>query len=111
MDVSLIGLIVMVAMTLALSRRFHGRVAFGPGYEYQRVFSVAALGTLLLGGGLIGLDVTHRGGFDGSRWLDGPVWWEVGSGLLLLALAGLLAYLVPPHDGSPTRQAARRRAG
>lgn len=83
-------------MPLGLSIRLHARTLSVPGHEYQRVFSVAAGGTLFLVCGLIGLDLTHgHGWLQGTRWMDGPVWWEVAAGVVLLLLAGVFAWLVP----------------
>lgn len=96
MDVSLISLIVMVAIVLGVSVRLHAKAVLGPGHDYQRVFSVAAIGTLFLVCGVIGLDLTQSHGWlQGTRWMDGPVWGEVASGSVLLLLAGVFASLIP----------------
>ena len=60
--------------------------------EYQRVFGSAAGGLLLLVAGLIGCDLSHsRGWFQGTKWVEGPVWWQIGVGIGLLLVAGFLA--------------------
>jgi hypothetical protein len=72
-------------------------MATRPRPEYQRVFSAAAGGLLLLIAGLIGWDLRYsRGWFQGTKWVDGPVWWQVAAGIGLLIVAGLLARRVPP---------------
>jgi H+/Cl- antiporter ClcA len=67
--------------------------------KYQRVFSVAAGGLLLLIAGLAGWDLSDsRGWFQGARWVDGPVWWQVGTGTALLFLARVMARRVRPGE-------------
>ena len=34
-------------------------------------------------------------GFRGAKWIEGPVWWQVGVGLVLLLLAGIFSRHVP----------------
>ncbi len=53
------------------------------------MFSALAAGAYLVVTGVIGLDISYqRGTFQGTKWVDGPVWWQIalGAGLLLLAL-------------------------
>jgi hypothetical protein len=53
------------------------------------MFSAFAAGAGLVVTGSIGLDVSHmRGLFAGTRWVEGPIWWQiaVGSGLLLIVV-------------------------
>jgi hypothetical protein len=69
-----------------------------PGYEYQRVFSAAAAGLLLLVAGLIGWELRRSHGFfEGTTWVQGPIWWQVAAGIGLLLLAGFWAKRVPPR--------------
>lgn len=51
------------------------------------MFSAFAAGGFLLVTGLIGWSVRNmRGAFEGGRWEDGPIWWQIalGVGFLLL---------------------------
>lgn len=60
-----------------------------PSPEYARMFSAFAAGAYLVVTGYIGLDVSNlHGMFRGTKWVDGPVWWQIGlgSGLLLLGV-------------------------
>jgi len=53
------------------------------------MFSAFAAGICLVVTGFIGLDVSNlRGNFQGTRWVEGQVWWQIalGSGLLLLGV-------------------------
>ena len=97
MDYTLIGLLALIVATVVVSTRFHSRSWPGrPGYQYQRVFSVGAFGLWLTIAGVIGWDVSHvRGFFQGTTWVDGPIWWQLGLGTALLALAVFLARRVP----------------
>lgn len=101
MDYELIALIGVVVAALIVSTRLHSRSWPGrPGWQYQRVFSVGFGGLLFLIAGLIGWDLTHsHGWFQGTRWVDRPVWWQVALGTGLLLLAGYLARSVPPVIG------------
>jgi hypothetical protein len=96
MDVQLIAVIALVVIVVFLSARLNAKWLARPGYEYQRVFSVTAAGLLFLVAGLIGWDLSYsHGWFEGTKWVDGPVWWEVGVGLGVLLLAGFWARRVP----------------
>jgi hypothetical protein len=67
-----------------------------PGYEYQRVITAVAIGLLFFVSGLVGWDLSYsHGWFQGTKWVEGPVWWQVGLGAGLLLLAGFLARRVP----------------
>jgi hypothetical protein len=97
MDYQLVALIGMMVATIAigLKRDLWLRPA-RPGREYQRVFSVAAAGLLLFVAGLVGWDLSYsHGWFQGTKWVDGPIWWEIGPGTALLLLAGFWARRVP----------------
>ena len=53
--------------------------------------------------GAIGWDVRHvRGFFQGTKWVDPPIWWQLAFGVALLAVAAFLARRVPypprPHS-------------
>jgi len=105
-DYQLIALIGVVLAVLVVSTRLHSRSWPGrPGWQYQRVFSVGFGGLLFLVAGLIGWDLKYsHGWFQGTKWVDAPIWWEVilGSGLLLLA--GFWARRVPtPPTAMGTR--------
>jgi hypothetical protein len=92
MDFELVALIVMVVTVVFVSVRFNSKWLARPGYRYQRVFSVTAGGLLLVVAGLIGWDLRYsHGWFQGAKWVDGPVWWELGFGLGLLLLAAFWA--------------------
>ena len=97
MDYSLIVLIALIAVTLVGSITLHSRAWPGrPGAEYQRVFSVGAMGILLTVAGVIGWDLKYvRGWFQGTKWVDGPIWWQIGLGAVLLALASFWARRIP----------------
>jgi hypothetical protein len=97
MDYSLIALIGMIVAALHVSTRWHSRGWPGrPGSEYHRVFSTAAMGLLFGVAGLIGWDLKYsRGWFEGTKWVDGPIWWQVALGAAFLALAAYFAGRVP----------------
>ena len=89
MDYSLIGLIGLIAAVLLVGVRTQRRWQRGAeGFEHQRVISAAVFGFAILVSGLVGLDVSRLHGFvRGARWVDAPVWWEMGLGAILLPLA------------------------
>jgi hypothetical protein len=96
MDVQLIALIALVVTALLISARLNAKWRSRPGHEYQRVFSATTVGALFFVAGLIGWDLGYsHGWFQGTKWVDGPIWWEVGIGLGLLLLAGFWARRVP----------------
>jgi hypothetical protein len=96
MDFQLITLIAMVVAVVFLSVSLNSKSLARPSHRYQRVFSVTAAGLLLFVAGLIGWDLSYsHGWFQGTKWVGGPVWWEVGIGLGLLLLAGFWARRVP----------------
>ena len=89
MDVQLIALIGVMVATVLVGIKLN---LWRPGYEYQRVFSTAAAGLLFFIAGLIGWDLSAcHGWFQGAKWVDAPVWWQVGLGAGLLLLAGYWA--------------------
>src|SRR5262245_9788395 len=98
MDLQLLGLIALIVAVLVLATTQHRRAWPGhPGWQYQRVFSVGFGGLLFFVAGLIGWDLKYsHGWFQGTRWVDGPLWWQVGLGAGLLLLAGFWARRVPP---------------
>jgi len=97
MDYSLVALIGVIVATLFVSTKWHSRGWPGrPGSEYQRVFSTAAVGLLFSVAGVIGWDLRDsHGWFQGTKWMDGPIWWQVGLGAASLALAVFFARRVP----------------
>jgi hypothetical protein len=96
MDFQLIALIALVITAVFLSVRLNAKSLARPGYAYRRVFSVATAGLLFFVAGLIGWDLSYsHGWFQGTKWVDAPIWWEVGLGLGLLLLAGFWARRVP----------------
>jgi hypothetical protein len=98
MDLQLLALIAVVIAAVIVSTRYHSRSWPGrPGWQYQRVFSVGFGGLLFFVSGLIGWDLSHsRGWFQGTKWVEGPVWWQIGVGAVLLLLATYWARRVPP---------------
>ena len=109
MDLQLLGLIAMLGAVVIVAVRQHSRSWPGrPGWQYQRVFSLGFAGLLFLVAGLIGWDLKYsHGWFDGTKWVDGPIWWEVGLGTGLLLLATFWARRVPlvRPDGRPQQSA------
>ena len=105
MDLQLIALIVMIGAVVMFATKHHSRSWPGrPGWQYQRVFSVGFAGLLFFVAGLIGWDLKYsHGWFQGTKWVAGPIWWQVGFGTGLLLLAGFWARRVPlpPGDGRP----------
>jgi hypothetical protein len=64
--------------------------------NYQRIFSVGCAGLLFFVSGIIGWDLSHSHGlFRGTKWVDGPVWWQIGLGAALVLLAVFWARRVP----------------
>src|SRR4051794_28467906 len=58
-----------------------------PSSTYSRMFSAFAAGTYLVVTGAIGYDINRmHGNFEGGRWVDGPVWWQVALGTAFLLL-------------------------
>jgi hypothetical protein len=99
MDYTLIALVGVIVLALVVSQRYHSRTWSGrPGYRYQRVISLGVMGLALTVAGGIGWDVSHAHGLlQGMKWVEGPIWWQVGLGGVLLAWAGFLARRVPPQ--------------
>jgi hypothetical protein len=92
--VALIGMLVLVAVIGIASNPPRRRRR--PGYEYQRVISAVVGGLFLIVAGAIGWDVKYSHGFfQGTKWIDGPVWWELGVGIALLLLARVWARRLP----------------
>ena len=101
MDVQLLGLIAVIVATIVISTRYYGRSWPGrPGWQYQRVFSVGAGGLLFFVSGIIGWDLSRsHGWFRGTKWVDGPIWWQIALGAVLLSLAAFWARRVPAPRG------------
>ena len=96
MDFQFVAFMVVVAIVVSFCVWLDFKRRTRSGYEYQRVFSAAAVGLLLFIAGLIGWDLSSsHGWFQGTTWVDGPVWWEVGVGVGLLVLAAFWARRVP----------------
>jgi hypothetical protein len=96
MDYTLIALLGVVVLALVVSHRYHSRTRSGrTGYRYH-VIGVAVLGLWLTVAGAIGWDLSHvRGFFQATKWIGGPVWWQLGVRSALLAWAVFLAHTVP----------------
>lgn len=90
MDYQLLGLIgVMIAIVIVATKQHSRSWPRRPGWQYQRVFSVGFAGLLFFVAGLTGWDLRYsHGWFQGTKWVDGAVWWQVavGGGLLVLAV-------------------------
>ena len=99
MDYSLIALVGVIVLTLVWSYRHHSRTWSGrPGLRYQRVLSVGIVGLLLAVTGAIGWDVSHAHElFGGMKWVEGPIWWQLGLGVGMVTLAVLMARRVPAN--------------
>jgi hypothetical protein len=98
--VALIGMMV-AAVAIGVKQRFWFRPA-DPRRDDQRVFSAAAGGMLFLVSGVVGWDLRHsHGWFEGTRWVGGPIWWEVGVGTAFLLLAGFWARRLPAFARKP----------
>jgi hypothetical protein len=98
MDVQLLLLIALIVAVIVLATRQHSRGWPGrPGWQYRRVFSAGFAGLLFFVSGIIGWDLSHsHGWFRGTRWADGPIWWQIALGAILLLLAVFWARRVPP---------------
>ena len=99
MDYTLIAVISAIALALLVSHRYHSRTWSGrPGYRYQRVLSVGVVGLALTVAGAIGWDVSNvHGLFQGMKWVDGPIWWQIGMGAGMVALAVFIGRRVPSN--------------
>ena len=98
MDYELLALIGMMvaAVLVGIRLNLYWWPARGAS-DYQRVFSAAAVGLLLLVAGLIGWELNNSHGFfQGTRWVDGPVWWQIGTGIGLLLAAAFWARRADP---------------
>jgi protein-S-isoprenylcysteine O-methyltransferase Ste14 len=107
-DYQLIALIAAIVVVVVVATTFHSRAWPGrPGWQYQRVFSVGFAGLLFFIAGLIGWDLRYsHGWFQGTKWLDDPVWLQIGVGAGLLALAGFWARRVPSDASRSPRSRA-----
>jgi hypothetical protein len=97
MDYELLTLIAMMVAVMVVGFKLDfwwwpGR----PRRRYQQAFSLGSAGLLLLGAGLVGWDLSHSHGlFQGTIWVDGPIWWQVGVGTALLLTACVWLRRVP----------------
>ena len=109
MDLSLVALFAAAVAAIVLSMRFRlWAPIWQPKYAYQRVFTSGAAGLLFLVSGGIGWRISRHEAFvAGTRWTDGPIWWQVGIGLALLTLAAFWAVRVPPRP-TLSRQSSSR---
>jgi len=105
MDVQLLALFALIIAVVIAATRHHSRSwPRRPGWQYQRVFSVGFAGLLFFVSGIIGWDLSHsHGWFRGTRWVDGPIWWQIGLGAGLLLLAIFWARRVPMPSASARR--------
>jgi len=96
-DYQLAALLALLLAVAVISTRLHSRSWPGrPGWQYQRVISTAFAGLLFFVAGLVGWDLKYsHGWFQGTKWVDGTIWWQVGLGSVLLMLAGYWARRVP----------------
>jgi hypothetical protein len=99
MNYELVGLFALIVVTAIISTRYHSRSWPGrPGYQYQRVISLAVFGGWLTVAGAIGWDLKYvRGFLQGTKWVDPPIWWQIGVGVPLLALAVFFACRIPSN--------------
>jgi hypothetical protein len=69
-----------------------------PSPKYARVFTALAAGVYLIVTGIIGYDVRDlHGFFDGGKWVEAPVWWQLSLGFTLLLLAGFWIRRLPAY--------------
>lgn len=99
MDDSLMVLLGLIVATLLVSTKLQSRGSTGrPGAQYQRVFSTAAVGLPFTVAGMIGWDLSRgHGWFQATRWVEGPIWWQVGVGIVSLTLSVYFARGVWPR--------------
>jgi len=99
MDYQLVVLIgaMVVGLVVAIKRQMRTIPVPGqPRKQYQNVISATAVGLLFFGSGVVGWDLSYsHGWFQGTKWVDGPAWWQVGLGSGLLLPAGFLVRRVP----------------
>jgi hypothetical protein len=96
MDYQAIAWISVLVAAVLLALKLNLSWAARPGYEYRRVFNAAAAGLLLTIAGAIGWELKHSHGFfQGTKWVGGPIWWQLGVGIALLLLAVFWARRVP----------------
>jgi hypothetical protein len=109
--VLLIGMVLVVLVAVIKAQMWSWPMPGRPGYEYQRVITAVVFGLLFFVSGLVGWDLSYsRGWFQGTKWVDGPVWWQVGFGAGLLLLAGFLVRRVPARPTPSRRGRTPRRA-
>ena len=105
MDYTLIALIALIVLTVVVSTRYQRRSwARRAGYKYQRVITMGVFGLWFTIAGAIGWDVSHvHGLLQGAKWVGGPIWWQIGTGVALLGGAMFLGSRVPPDAPRTTR--------
>ena len=92
----LIGAIVVGLVVAVKHQMWTVPVGGRPGHAYQRVISAVIFGLFFFVSGLIGWDLSSsHEWFQGTKWVAGPVWWQVGLGAGLLLLAGFWVRRVP----------------
>ncbi len=106
MDVQLFALLGLILAVVILGVRTNRHQWPGrPGWQYQRVLSVGFGGLLFFIAGLIGLDLKYSHGlFQGTKWVDAPIWWQVALGGALLLLVTYWARRVPPRTTARQRE-------
>jgi hypothetical protein len=89
----LVALVCLIVLTVIGSHRYHSRTWSGrPGYQYQRAITAGVFGLWLTIEGAIGWDLSRaRGLFEGTKWVDGPIRWQIDASVSLLAVATFLA--------------------
>jgi hypothetical protein len=64
---------------------------------YSRMFSAFAAGLFFLVTGVIGWDIRYLHGlFAGGKWVDAPIWWQIGLGAVFLLLGAFLLRRLEP---------------
>jgi hypothetical protein len=108
-DYQLLALLAIMASIVVVALK--QRMWWGPGgstSSRQAVISTTAAGLLFFVSGTIGWDLSNSHGFfKGTRWVDGPIWWQMGLGAALLLLATFWARRIPPPKTRGRRDVPR----